>query len=105
MPDDEDPLAAYEAEVADITDPGPFTFVSGKDHHGLEIARQLNGLAPMIFEDIVGALNNGRPGIVQYLMSTGTSITCSSPTGRELAIVVQIAADQDPFIIRGPRGD
>ena len=85
-------MSEFEAEVADVVNPSPFSAVHGVENNGLRIIELMNELLDLLSEDCAKAFNNHGYPIVQYLLSNGVGITagCSAHT---MGIDVQLPAD------------
>jgi hypothetical protein len=89
----------FEAQMEGVEDPSPFAITPGQAHHGREICEALNDVTNWMSLDLAEAMNQGKPGIVQYLnRSNGATVTVAAMSARKLVFAISLAADDLPFI-------
>jgi hypothetical protein len=102
VPDD-DPLAEYEAEMAHVVDPSGFSPSTNAAHNGERIVELISEATDLAVEDFVKAMNSGKPAVGQYLLSNGLSIIGFMKNQHSVHFVVQLPADQPPFVTMSPK--
>lgn len=99
MPDKDDPLAEFEAEMQHVVDPSGFRPDTMAEHNGERVFELVGEATDLIVEDCIKLLNTGKIALTQYMLPTGFSITgMVSADGHTVRIVVQTPGDQEPFI-------
>jgi hypothetical protein len=102
VPDD-DPLAEYEAEMSHVVDPSGFRPDTMAEHNGARIVELVSEATDLVVTDLVQAMNNDKPALCQYLLPNGLSIICFLVNPRSAHIVVQLPADEEPFVTLTPK--
>ena len=94
-----DNFEEFEREMSGIEDPNPFSVRKNVPSHAREVCEALNDITNWVSLDLAQALNEGKPGVIQYLNRTnGACVTVAAMSDRKLAFVITLAADDDPFI-------
>lgn len=104
MPDETDPLAEYEKELADIVDPSPWTFDEKMDEaQAIALGRSLGAAILAVVPDIITNLNNMHPPCVQYFFgSTGCVIEADAVDERHIHFCIKMPPTGPAFFHGGP---
>ncbi len=95
----DNPFDEFEEQFADVEDPSPFELDDSRPNHGKEVCVALNDIVEWVSLDLAQTLNEGRPGLIQYInRRLGSSVTVAAMSGRKLVFIVEVAADADPFL-------
>lgn len=102
MSDDAPDMSEFEAQVHDIADPFPVKINPTAEHHGTQVMKAIGDVTEGIVQDIVAAMNEGRPALVQYLQQDGTSVTAILSDPTTMHIVVKHAAPKRWVVLNDP---
>lgn len=106
MPDKDDDLSEFEAEMAHVVDPSGLKASKIEDHNGERVFELVGEATDLIVEDCIKLLNDGKIALSQYMLPGGFSITGGiSADGHTVTIVVQTPGDQAPFVAIERKGD
>jgi hypothetical protein len=87
-------MSEFEAEVADITDPSPLAFTAYDPVRGPRIADLVSELGNIIIDDLVMAMNKGKPAFCQYLYPDGTALNAYLKDAKTMCLQITHAEDR-----------
>ena len=103
MPTD-DEMAEFEEQVSDIVDPSPFEGTLNV-HNGQAVFKLVAELSPLLMDDILTAMNEGRASIVSYTARhNGTTVFAMFHDERNMIIKVALPPES-VFFAAVPPGE